>query len=112
MFGCLYVRVHRALWQTEPGMGGWNSVCGRCAPAKELEWANMGLGFRRPSPRTSETKILEQANWNSCEHIGFSVKYVNGSCQIFADIMLSNEDMKRRVNLLKIFSVITQYVEL
>ena len=46
------------------------------------------------------------------EHISFSVKYVNGSCQIFADIMLSNEDMKRRVNLLKIFSVITQYVEL
>ena len=72
----------------------------------------MGLGFRRPTRRTSETKILEQANWNSCEHIGFSVKYVNGSCQIFADITLSNEDMKRRVNLLKIFSVITQYVEL
>ena len=81
-------------------------------PLKSWNGQTWDLGFRRPSRRTSETKILEQANWNSCEHIGFSVKYVNGSCQIFADIMLSNEDMKRRVNLLKIFSVITQYVEL
>lgn len=37
----------------------WNSVCeSRGAPAKELAWANMGLGFRRPTHRASETQIL------------------------------------------------------
>ena len=60
----------------------------------------MGLGFRRTTHRASEN--IGEANWSLCEHIGFSVKYVNGSrqpCQLFADIMLSNEDMKWRVNL-------------
>ena len=37
----------------------WNSVCeSGGAPAKELAWANMGLGFRRPTHRASETQIL------------------------------------------------------
>ena len=31
----------------------------RSAPAKELEWANMGLGFRGTTRRTSETQILK-----------------------------------------------------
>ena len=42
----------------------WNSVCeSRGAPAKELEWANMGLGFRRTTHRASETQILEPEKW-------------------------------------------------
>ena len=76
-------------------------------------------GIRIPqnyAPRFRDPNIgAREVNWSLCEHIDFSVKYVNGSrqpCQLFADIMLSNEDMKRRVNLLKIFLVITQYVEL
>ena len=63
-------------------------------------------GIRIPqnyAPRFRDPTIgAREVNWSLCEHIGFSVKYVNGSrqpCQLFADIMLSNEDMKWRVNL-------------
>ena len=85
----------------------------RSAPAKELEWANMGLGFRGTTRRTSETQILKLEKrtgvsvnisaslWNMWTGHVSRVNYLQTSCypmRIWSSVWTC-----------EIFSVIMQY---